>query len=187
MILGVVAVCHCAGCSDADYTSPARARKEGWTTVRLQNTSRAEAMAACEYAVKQWFRVEEVSQPNGQIKSVMMEYNQRGGTERIRDVVKFPNRMRHQARVVVLEQGPDTLVRCAVMVQRLDTADRRVFRDQDRFTDYPNDTPIDRDAGVTANQSEVWTDLPRDRQLESDILGVVKNRVAKSPTTATAS
>ena len=187
MMIGLLIVWHSAGCSEAELSSPARARNEGWTTIRLPNTSRAEAFAAGEYAMRQWFRLEEVSPNNGQIRSVMMEFNQRGGTERLRDAVKFPNRMRHRARLVVLEQAPDTIVRCIVEVQRLDTADHRVFRANERFTDYPNDTPIDRDAGITAGQDQVWTDMPRDRQLESDIVSVVKSRVGnKAPATTQA-
>ena len=130
--------------------------------------------------MRQWFRLEEVAPVNGQIRSALSEYDQRGGTERLRDAVKFPNRMRHRATLIVMEQAPDTIVRCAVSVQRLDSADHRVFRSNERFTDYPNDTPIDRDAGVTASQDQVWTDMPRNRQLESDILSVVKSRVGKA-------
>ena len=186
MSAGVLILWQFAGCDrgEAGVSSTARSRNEGWTTIRLTNTSRAEAFTAGEYAMKQWFRLEEVSPVNGQIRSTLTEYNQKGGTERLRDAIMFPNRMRHRGTLVVMEQAPDTIVRCAVSVQRLDTADHRVFRSNERFTDYPNDTPIDRDAGITAGQDQVWTDLPRDRQLESDILSVVKSRLSKAPTTA---
>jgi hypothetical protein len=183
MTASVLMIWQFAGCSrgESGTSTSVRSRNEGWTTVRLPNTSRAEAFQAGEYAMKQWFRLEEVSPTNGQIRSALIEYTQKGGTERLRDVIMFPNRMRHRATLVVMEQAPDTVVRCAVSVQRLDTADHRVFQSNERFTDYPNDTPIDRGAGLSASQDQVWTDMPRDRQLESDILSVVKNRVNKTP------
>jgi len=179
------------GCSGIEPATPTRARVEGWSSVTLPNSSKAEVFDAGVYAMKQWFRLDEVSPADGQIRSATVEYDQRGGTERIRDTaLKFKNRMRRSATLVVQEVGTNVVARCAVQVQRSDTSDHRVFRDNQRFIDYPNETPIDREAGVTAGQDQVWTDMPRDRQLESDILSVVKSRIAgrgSAPTSAKAS
>ncbi|MEK6642769.1 MAG: hypothetical protein AABZ08_02580 [Planctomycetota bacterium] len=167
------------GCSGLEEPSPSRARNEGWATIRLPNTSRADAFEAGQYAMKQWFRIEQVSPVDGQIRSAMAEYDQRGGTERIRDAVKTKNRMRRSASLYVQEQGTDCIARCIVRVQRLDTADHRIYRDTNQFVDYPNETPIDRDAGITAEQDQVWTDMPRDRRLETDILNVLRSKLGK--------
>jgi hypothetical protein len=174
-----------SGCSDSDSGLATPRRNEGWTTIRLPDTTKAEAFEAALYAMKQWFRLEQVSPVDGQLRSVTMEYDQRGGGERIRDTaLKFRNRMRRTAYLHVQEQGADCLARCIVRVQRLDTADHRIFRGNDTFTDYPTETPIDREAGVSAGQDQVWTDMPRDRQLESDILGVLRSRLQGATTRA---
>jgi len=136
--------------------------------------------------MKQWFRVAEASPVDGQVRSVTTEYEQRGGTGRIRDTaLKFPNRLRRTATLYVQPWGEGSVVHCVVDVQRLDTADHRVFRDMERFDDYPTDTPIDREAGVTAAQDQVWTDLPRDVQLERDILEVVRSKATEGTPPAT--
>ncbi|MBI5764575.1 MAG: hypothetical protein HZA51_13740 [Planctomycetes bacterium] len=173
-----------AGCSSLEEPTPGRARNEGWTTIRMPNTSRAVAFDAAQHAMKQFFRIDKISNSDGQIRSVTVEYDQRGGTDRIRDVVKTKNRMRRTATLFVQEQGPDCIARCIVRVQRLDTSDHRLNRDQNQFVDYPNETPIDRDAGITASQDQVWTDMPRDRRLESDILSVLRGRLGQGAPTS---
>jgi hypothetical protein len=168
-----------AGCSQFEQAPSARVRTEGWTSLRLPGATKAQALDAGVHAMRQWFRLEPVSAADNEVRSVTMEFDQKGGTERIRDAaLKYKNRMRRWATLVVQEQGPDVIVRCAVQVQRLDTSDHRVFHDNQRFVDYPNETPIDREAGVTASQDQVWTDMPRDRQLETDILSVVKSQLS---------
>jgi len=165
-------------CADLAPAPLQEARTEGWSQVRLPNVSRQQAFEAGLYAMKQWFRVEEASAGLGQIRSYPEEYTQRGGTERIRDrAIGFRNRMRRTATLIVMEEDGGCVARCEVRVQRLDTADHRVFRDNERFTDYPNETPIDTNAGVSTAQSEAWTDLPRDRQREADILAVLRGRI----------
>ena len=71
------------------------------------------------------------------------------------------------------------MAKCRVQVDRLDTADHRVFRRNEQFSDVPNDTPIDSGAGVSAKQDQVWTPMPRDGQLERQILDLVRSRVIK--------
>ena len=41
----------------------------------------------------------------------------------------------------------------------------------------PNETPIQQEAGVGPQQEQVWTDMPRDRGLERQVLDVVQNRL----------
>jgi len=174
-IVGLVAQ---AGCPPVDSTPGSRVRTEGWTSIHLSKASKADAYDACVYAMKQWFKVDYASPVDGEVRSSTMEYDQKGGTDRLRDAaIKYKNRMRRTAVLVVQEDGTEAVVRCAVQVQRLDTADYRVFSDQNRFVDYPNETPIDRGAGASQSQTQVWTDMPRDRQLEQDILSVVRSRV----------
>lgn len=165
------------GCSELASGGIGGERGESWSRVTLPKVSRAEAFDAGVYAMRQWFRLESVAPESGSVQSVMSEYEQKGGTGRIRDAaLGYRNRMRRQATLVVEESSAGSVARCIVKVERLDTADHRVFRDQTRFEDYPTETPIDREAGVSARQDEAWTEMPRDRGLEREILAVLKNR-----------
>lgn len=167
-----------AGCSELAGEGLGSPRAEGWSQVALPKVSRAEAFDAGVYAMRQWFRLENVAPEGGLVQSSLSEYDQKGGTGRIRDAaIGYRNRMRRQASLVVEDTQNGSIARCIVKVERLDTADHRVFRDNEQFQDYPTETPIDRDAGISARQDEVWTEMPRDRGLEREILSVLKNRV----------
>lgn len=184
----VVCLTGIPGCSALDVAGggPAAPRTEGWSQVILPDVSRAAAFDAGLYAMRQWFRIEESLPESGSIRSAAVEYDQKGGTGRVRDAaIGYTNRMRRSATLVVQESGGRCVARCVVHVERLDTADHRVFRDARRFDDYPTETPIDSEAGVSRSQDQVWTAMPRDRSLERDILNVLKSRVIE-PETATA-
>lgn len=168
------------GCGDFASAPIQSARTEGWSQAQLPGVSQDAAFDAGVYAMKQWFRLEEVSPSLGQIRSVPTEYTQSGGTDRIRDTaLKFRNRMRRTATLAVLGGDDGAVARCEVRVQRLDTSDYRIFKDMDRFDDYSSETPIESGAGATPEQRETWTDLPRDRKLEGEILSVIRNRLKK--------
>lgn len=182
---GALAAAVLAGCSELGGSGIGGERAEGWSQAALPNIPRDEAFEAGVHAMQQWFRLEETSSSDGVVRSVTMEYDQKGGTGRIRDAaIGYRNRMRHKATLIVVSQGTGSVAKCLVSVQRLDTADHRVFRDNSRFQDYPNETPIDREAGISASQDQVWTDMPRDRKLEQEILGVLRNRATPSPQSA---
>lgn len=167
-----------AGCVGPGASGTARDRPAGGSRALLPKVAPDAAFDAAVYAVGQWFRVAEASRSEGAIRSVTEEFEQKGGTGRIRDAaLNFPNRMRRTAAVYVSPHPTGTLVQCEVRVERLDTADHRAFRDNLRFNDYPNETPIDREAGVSAEQDQVWTSMPRDSRLERDILDVIRSRV----------
>ena len=175
------------GCSEMGGEGLGGERTEGWSQATLPNVPRAEAFDAGVHAMRQWFRLEDISPGDGLVRSAVTEFDQKGGTGRIRDTaIGYRNRMRHQATLIIAAQGTGSVAKCMVSVERLDTADHRVFRDNDRFQDYPTETPIDRDAGISSSQDQVWTPMPRDRKLEQEILEVLRNRAAPAPQSAPA-
>ncbi|RIK65512.1 MAG: hypothetical protein DCC65_12580 [Planctomycetota bacterium] len=155
----------------------------GWSQTNLPGVSADAAFEAAAAATRQWFSVDEISPETRTVRSRVQEFDQKGGTGRIRDAaLQYRNRMRRSATVVVEDTGAGCVAKCVVRVQRLDTADHRVFRDQNRFDDYPTETPIDGEAGVSAEKEDVWTDMPRDRQLEREILDALKLRASGATT-----
>lgn len=185
--LGILGVLGGASCNDPMGVGRTSGDSRGWSHSFVPNVSNDAAFDAGLYAMRQWFRIEENSSAQGLIRGAPSEYDQRGGSGRLRDAaLKFPNRLRRTATLVVRPQGTGADVRCMVRVERLDTADMRVFRDNERFEDNPSDTPIDREAGVTSSQDQVWTEISRDRTLEREILDVVRNRLSPPTTPSTA-
>lgn len=168
------------GCSDAKDrdVEMGGGRESGWSQMQLPGVTRDAAFEAGQYSLQQWFRVAEVSADGGVIRSATEEYDQKGGTGRIRDsAVGYRNRMRRSAILVIRPLGEGCVAKCRVQVERLDTADHRVFRSNEQFGDVPNETPIDREAAVSAQQDQVWTPMPRDRPLEREILDLLRSRV----------
>ncbi|MFH1417507.1 MAG: hypothetical protein ABII12_04375 [Planctomycetota bacterium] len=176
MILALTA----GGCSDLDAPDTAKGRSGGWAQIRLPNTARPAAYDAGIYAMRQWFRLEETDPERGLIQGAPAEYEQKGGTGRIRDAaIGYKNRMRRTAVMFVKPDAEGCVVSCRVGVQRLDTSDHRVFRDNQRFNDLPNETPIDHDAGIRPSQDQVWTEMPRDREMERQILAIVREQAGE--------
>ena len=87
---------------------------------------------------------------------------------------------RRLARLAFRETDGGCVVHCQVRVERLDTADHRVFRRNEQFSDVPSETPIDGDAGIDPRRSQVWTPMPRDREREREILALVRQRVGNN-------
>ena len=126
--------------------------------------------------MRQWFRRVDPQPGEGLVKRLATEYTQAGGTERLRDTIGFRNRLRRIGTLTVVPRGAGCVVSCRIDRQRLDTADHRVFRQNEQLNDLPNRTPLERDAGLSAKQEQVWTDLPRDRALELQTLDLVAAR-----------
>ncbi len=174
----------CAGCSELLEAPAPRSEARGWQAQRLPNTPVEAAFDAGMYALRQHFPAVNSSQGEGRIESGWLEFEQRGGTGRLRDeTLQFRNRMRHRAIVLVASEAAGSIARCRVEVERLDTSDHVVFAQQGQFDDVPNDTPIEREASTSAAQNQVWTPVNRDGQLERTLLRILFEK-ASGPATS---
>ncbi len=172
-----------AGCSEPWHAPPPQPAAAGGRPLRLPGTSPDVAYDAGLRAMRQYFPGVKTTSDGRTIESGKVEYTQAGGTGRFRDgALKYKNRMRRMATLQITETASGSLVRCRVRRQRLDTADHRTFRQQRRFEDVPNETPIDRGAGAKPSQSEQWTEMQRDTALEQEMLEVLFNQVPKTET-----
>ncbi len=179
---GAILAIGVPACSELTSATEPAGRSGGATPLTLPNTSTDVAFDAGLAAMRHYFNQVDSNPAIGKIESGQVEYAQTGGTGRFRDnAFKFRNRMRHKATLWITRSDSGTLARCQVRVQRLDTADHRVFRDQQRFNDLPNTTPIDREAGVSSVQNQAWTEMPRDRKREREILQVLFNQASGEP------
>lgn len=132
-------------------------------------------------AMRQYFNHVNILRAEGRLASGWAEYDQKGGTGRFRDAtLNFKNRMRRRATLWISSAESGAVAKCQVRRQRLDTADHRIFQQQQQFNDLPNSTPIDRDAATTTDQNQAWTDMQRDRRMERELLQVLFNIATKS-------
>ncbi len=93
---------------------------------------------------------------------------------RVRDLVRpAPNRRRQLARLWFTQQGPDVLIRCRILNQRMDTAERQAFANY-RSDDRPDETPIDREGPTSVSGREEWINVGRDRQAENELLDAIE-------------
>ncbi len=176
--------CAGGGCSELLEAPAPGSEARGWQLQRLPNAPVDAAFDAGVYALRQHFPAVNPSRGEGRIESGWLEFEQRGGTGRLRDeTLNFRNRMRHRAIVMVAPEAAGSVARCRVEVERLDTSDHLVFAHQGRFEDLPNQTPIEREASTTSAQNQVWTPVNRDGQLELTLLRILFEK-ATGPATA---
>jgi len=167
-----------AGCSSNSDGVTDRPRVEGWSQRRVTGVTVDQVIEASKASLRQWFgRV--VVEPSAVVlvQGGPTEYTQKGGGDRIRDSIGFNNRLRRTASVQIRPTEDGCQIECVVERQRLDTADHRVLQENRGGSDVPNATPIERDAGLTKDQQDAWTDLPRDRDMERSVLTSIVNRL----------
>ena len=66
---------------------------------------------------------------------------------------------------------------CQIRLERQDTADVEMFRQDRRREDTPTHTPLD-DESATPEQSAVWTVVGRDAELEREVVASLIERLA---------
>lgn len=155
---------------------------------RLSGVDRRRTFSAAVRALRTaGFRIAEADEDAARIRTHPLESLWRGPAERLTEAaVKRPVRVRRIATVLISQDGPVVTASCRVQLQRLDTADHRLFMRHREFSDVPSETPIYREAGLTAEQTAAWTDLRRDRAMERQILRAIRERLKPRQTTATA-
>jgi hypothetical protein len=161
-----------AGCSrDAEL---------GFTVRTLPSVSDDQAAAAAELAFQEHFRIDRPlagGQVVLELRSVPQDREQLGGTGRLRDeAVQHPNRVRRIALLRLLREAGRLQAHCQVLLERQDTADVEMFRQDRRREDTPTYTPLDSES-ATPEQNAVWTVVGRDAELEREIVASLIERL----------
>jgi len=176
------------GCSEATpLTAPAQPRGGSGATSQVVNAGDSTVVVqAGSDALRNYFDSVRARPNAGTIDAGPSLYTRRGGSERIGDQTLKPNnQFRRSGKIWVTENKGQMVAHCQIRVQRLDTSEYIALRTNDEFTDLPNSTPIDSDAGLRADQKQVWTDLPRDTALEREILQILLRRLNGEPAATT--
>jgi len=181
LVVSAVALAGAQGCSELSTTSGTDGAGGGATPLKMPNTTTDAAFDAGLDAMRQYFNHVQDLRLEGRLVSGWAEYDQKGGTGRLRDAtLNYRNRLRRRATLWISAAEPGAVAKCQVRTQRLDTADHRVFEQQQQFNDLPNSTPIDREAATTTDQNQAWSEMQRDRQMERELLQVLSNMATKS-------
>jgi len=174
----VIALVPLAGCSSSTGRIEEQRGTGGATPQTFRNTSLAGVFDAGEEALREHFGAVRVSHGRGAIEAGPESFTQRGGTARVTDPALRPTyQMRRFGTLWIAEDENGVIVNCQVRVQRLDTTDYRSLKTHREFNDLPTETPIDNDAGLTADQRQAWTELARDQTMERQILGAIYRRL----------
>ncbi|MCA9256269.1 MAG: hypothetical protein KDA33_11565 [Phycisphaerales bacterium] len=167
-----------SGCSGSNSGVNDRRATGGATPQTFRNVNMDDCLEAATVVVRDQFGTVRVSASAGTIEGGPQSFTQRGGTARVTDATLKPTyKMRRIGSIWLAPAEGGVTANCQVRVQRLDTTDYRAFRTHDEFNDLPTATPIDSDAGLRADQQEVWTELQRDSTMERQILGAIYRRL----------
>lgn len=170
------------GCASSDATVAEQRATGGATPQTFRNVSVARVYEAGAAAMGESFESVRISHARGMIEAGPQSYTQQGGTQRVTDAALRPTyHMRRFGTLWISEDEDGVHVNCQVRVQRMDTTDYRSLRTHEEFSDLPTETPIDKDAGLTADQRQAWTELARDQTLERQLLGAINQRL-RGPT-----
>ena len=179
LILGLLLAA--AGCQEGTESSLQTAGPQagGFASVRLPDVGLGAVRTAGGAAFREHFRVDPAASSDSVLVAKPSDVEGRAEEEsaRVRDVLAVSrNRRRQLAELHMTQEGRDVQVRCRVIIQRLDTAERAAFA-AERGDDRPGHTPIDRSGPDSPMQREEWVNVGRDRQLERTILMDIQQRL----------
>jgi hypothetical protein len=166
----------CTGCSD---TPPV----ELYQSRLIDCPAPVEVLRAAADELRTDFGRVSVDEAALRIETQPAEFVSNRQTGSARDLVGVKSTLRRTARFVAQPRGGQTLARVRIDVERLDiTRDAFLVQSEDRLSDRPNLTPIERDAATSAEQNRHWTRVRRDSQLERALLDALDQRFAARAT-----
>jgi len=186
VLAGVYGILASVGCSETKQLGP---QESTATRQRFVGVSQEEAFRAAQRVFRNYFPIDRFDAEEGTIYSRPTEVSGRGEMTQVRDVMTTtPNRRRQVAEMQVIPRGRDVIVACQVSIQRYDAAQQRAFRPSSGDDRPSANDPFKPDAGTTAKQRESWTNVGRNRALESQVLDSVRAQLqpTSAPTTAPA-
>lgn len=140
------------------------------------------ALAAGQSVLRHQFDRLTVDRAARRITSEPQEFVTQNESMTSRDFVGARTTLRRVALMSVVPRGAGkSQVRLRIDRQREDTTrTEQTNSGQYRLSDSPAYTPIERDAGTTANQNTVWTSIGRDSKLERELLGELERQFSKA-------
>ena len=155
--------------------------KSGASRRLLENIPRSTAQPVAERIFRNHLRIDADNSSVYELFSLPKEIDPHSVEgKRIRDLLTAtPNRIRQNGRLWLVSKGPHTMVYCQVLLQRLDTAERAAFADNQRGDDRPDDTPIERSGSTGIGSREEWVPAGRHRQTENLILDTIEKELSE--------
>lgn len=177
-VAALYAATLCTGCSD---TPPV----ELYQSRLIDCPAPVEVLRAAADELRLDFGRVSVDEAALRIETQPAEFVSNRQTGSARDLVGVKSTLRRSASFVAQPRGGQTLARVRIDIERLDiTRDAFLVPSEDRLSDRPNVTPIERDAATSTEQNRYWTRVRRDSQMERALLDALSQRFAASATTS---
>ncbi|MCL2330553.1 MAG: hypothetical protein FWC56_04540, partial [Phycisphaerae bacterium] len=158
-------------------------RPEDFSSTLLPGVSLSQARTIAVQVLREHFRLDAENSTELVLRSHPTDTDVRadGESKPMNEVLSGrTGRRRQWAEIVLVERGPDVLVRCQVGVQRQETAERSAFAPMRGGDDRPAEIgSSDRSTAIETRGREVWKNVGRDRQLEHAMLEKMADRTAK--------
>jgi hypothetical protein len=173
LLLGTLTA-GCAGTGAAADGTTVRRGTADYSSRTVLDTSVDSLRPIAQRVFRDHFRLDAEASSDNVLVSRPEEIAGRGQSRQIRDRIGLsPSRQRELAELRLQQEGDNVVVRCSVITQRLQTAERASFM-RERGDDRPTDTPIDRMGATSANPREDWVNMGRDRDTEREVLDAIQ-------------
>lgn len=160
------------GCSSTEPRGRRSAERAtaGQASMRLSGVRPDDVAPVAERVFRQYFSIDREKSAPGSYVSRPLEDRDLARATGIRGSVSGAHvRQRRTARLDLLREGANTLVRCNVRIERMEAVERVAFARQ-QGDDRPTDTPIDRAGSGGVGSRQEWVAAGRDRDIEQQIL-----------------
>lgn len=168
-LLAIVAVHGCA--------SP-RPTAANYSVRRIEQRDRVEVLEAVVAALASLgYQIDRVDHAEGLVTTLPTTVRPDDRAARSHRGMSAARDLRRIAQVRVEQTDQTSSVYCRVVVQHSTTEVHRMFGQDQRGRDVPNDTAIDRDAATTREQNTVWESIRRDRVAERQLHAATLERL----------
>lgn len=161
-----------AGCESTGPSS------KNFSYVRLPGVDREVAFGAATQAMREDHTIARIDRDHWMIQSVPEETEEETTTPRVGDLVGVPRNVRRVATAYVTGTDEATEAWCKIVIERNESREHNLFKNDMQHDDTASATPADREAATTTEQNSVWRMIRRDKRAEREFLNTVRDMTA---------
>lgn len=147
---------------------------KNFSYVRLPGVDKESAFTAATKAMREGHDIARIDRDQWMIQSVPEETEEEATTPRVGDLVGVPRNVRRVATAYVTGTTGATEAWCKIVIERNESREHNLFKNDMQQDDTASATPAERDAATTTEQNSVWRMLRRDKRAEREFLNTVR-------------
>lgn len=152
---------------------------KNFSYVRLPGVAKEAAFTAATKTMRETHDIARIDREQWMIQSVPEETEEEATTPRVGDLVGVPRNVRRVVTAYVTGTDKATEAWCKIVIERNESQEHYLFKNDMQQDDTATGTPADRDAATTVEQNSVWRMLRRDKRAERDFLNAVRDMTTK--------